>query len=321
MPVVFSTWKVHARDRLDYWREEASRAYVEHDFESRVGRNFRGVIRAGSIGPLGLSVFDCNACLVLHTGRCVKRSADDSLIISVQSTGGTLVHQDGRDTRTNTGDLYLIDPRRPFSLEVMPNSSTLAAIVPRRELEARLGNVSGLTALPVCGRGPIASLASGFLAMLTRHADGPATLAMTRSAQHALDLLALAMRAELSEGPLAVSSPRAVALLRLKGTIEERLRQPTLRPENAAAASGLSVRYANALLAEEGTSLERYITSRRLERCRRELMAPEHASRTVSSIAYSWGFSDVAHFTRRFKVRFGHSPGECRPDKAKRRGR
>ena len=37
MQVVFSTDKVHPRDRFAYWREEASKAFVMHDFSSSVG--------------------------------------------------------------------------------------------------------------------------------------------------------------------------------------------------------------------------------------------------------------------------------------------
>ena len=79
-----------------------------------------------------------------------------------------------------------------------------------------------------------------------------------------------------------------------------------------AAETGISVRYANTLLSAEGSSLERYILNRRLERCRRALEDPRHAHRTVGEIAFAWGFSDLSHFARRFKAKFGVSPGEYR---------
>ena len=72
------------------------------------------------------------------------------------------------------------------------------------------------------------------------------------------------------------------------------------------------MRYANALLSKQGTSLQRLIVSRRLERCRRALADPLQASRTVGEIAYAWGFSDLSHFNRRFKAAFGCSPRDYR---------
>ena len=76
-----------------------------------------------------------------------------------------------------------------------------------------------------------------------------------------------------------------------------------------------AIEIANALLAEEGTSLERFIVSRRLQRCHQTLSDPAQAHRTVSDIAYSYGFSDPSHFTRRFKAQFGFLPSEYRSQK------
>jgi hypothetical protein len=61
-----------------------------------------------------------------------------------------------------------------------------------------------------------------------------------------------------------VSSARSLTLLNLRAAVEARLRDPTLDSEIVAAAAGVSVRYANALLAQEGTSIARLIQERRL---------------------------------------------------------
>lgn len=98
----------------------------------------------------------------------------------------------------------------------------------------------------------------------------------------------------------------------LKAAIESRLHDPNLKPVTAAAAAGISVRYANALMTQERTGLEGYIIARRLERCRRALDDPAQARRTIGDIAFSWGFSDLSHFGRRFKAEYGCAPGEYR---------
>ena len=104
-------------------------------------------------------------------------------------------------------------------------------------------------------------------------------MAASKIAEHALDLAALAFSAEIQPGELTLSSPRTVALTLLKTNIEALLRDIDLRPSVAAAAAGMSVRSANALLATEETSLERYIIHRRLEMCRRALADVEQASK------------------------------------------
>ncbi len=50
----------------------------------------------------------------------------------------------------------------------------------------------------------------------------------------------------------------------------------------------------------------------RLEKCRAALVDPAQTSRRVSDIAYAWGYTDLAHFSHRFKERFGVSPRDYR---------
>ena len=224
--------------------------------------------------------------------------------------GGASVHQDGRDGQSGPGDVYLLDPRRPFSLRVATRTDGLIFKVPRSEFEARLGNIASYTAVPLSPRQPVAAIASDFLMMLAGRADAIDQSMGTNLVRHALDLVALAF--ETAGGSAQLSSTRTTTLIRLKSIIETRLHDPTLKPANVAEAAGISVRYANALLAQEDSSLERFIILRRLHRSRQALESPAHLSRTVSEIAYACGFSDLSHFARRFKAEFGRSPAEFR---------
>lgn len=313
MKVVFSTADVHARDRADSWREAASKVSVEHEFRASKGHAFRGVIESGSVGFLGLSILSCSECTAQRTQRCIERASDDDLMLGVQLGGKVAMHHDGRDADVDVSDMLLVDPRRPFSVSVRPSTRSLVIKVPRPEVQARLGDITNLTGRPVSGSTPVGSLASGFLTMLTKR-----TAELDRSmghklAQQALDLVALAFETEILDGRATQSSVRTTTLLRLKAIIESRLYDPDLKPALAAAAAGISVRYANALLAQESMSLERFIMFRRLQHCHQALTDPAQVLRTVSDIAYSCGFSDVSHFARRFKGEFGCSPSECRP--------
>ncbi|MDH4393235.1 MAG: helix-turn-helix domain-containing protein [Aquabacterium sp.] len=46
----------------------------------------------------------------------------------------------------------------------------------------------------------------------------------------------------------------------------------------------------------------------RLDACRRDLADVRLAERSVSALAFSWGFNDAAHFSRSFREQFGQSP-------------
>ncbi|WP_081467111.1 helix-turn-helix domain-containing protein [Burkholderia ambifaria] len=59
------------------------------------------------------------------------------------------------------------------------------------------------------------------------------------------------------------------------------------------------------------TTVGRWIRDRRLKVCYRELCAAA-GTKTVTDVAYRWGFNDAAHFSRTFKQAFGVSPRSLR---------
>jgi AraC family transcriptional regulator, positive regulator of tynA and feaB len=184
--------------------------------------------------------------------------------------------------------------------------------VPRRDLEARVGNVRGITCRPIRALEPANGLLSSFLAMLTVHAEalGAATQVIVRD--QALDLFA-ASCAQAKEGhkPRG-SSARSLVGLNVRAAIDARLADPTLDAATVAGAAGVSVRYANAVLAQDDTSIMRLIQAKRLARCRKALEDPSQTHRRISEIAYGWGFTDMTHFGRRFKAVYGFLPSDCR---------
>jgi AraC-like DNA-binding protein len=312
MAIIHSTHSVHPRDQLSYWIEVATKGFARHGFQSRAGKTYRGSVGLGSLASLQVASYVCDPCEVARTPRDVARDDSDDLILALQLSGRTVWSQDGRQAVLEEGSLNLMDARRPSALTIPGCSKAVIFKIPRHGLEARLGNLAVLTARRVASRKPLAALASGFLTMVYARLDQLDDIAASKVAEHALDLVALAYSEETSGRGAAVSSPKAVALLRLKAAIEARLFDPELRPADAASAAGMSVRYANSLLALEGTSLESYIYGRRLYRCHRMLGDPTQDHRTISEIAFGWGFSDLAHFGRRFKAAFGVTPGDYR---------
>jgi AraC family transcriptional regulator, positive regulator of tynA and feaB len=310
--LLFSTNSVHPRDRLAFWREEASKALMAHEFSTPIRRNFHGEISRASLGTVRLAKVLSDEARVVYSKRCLKFADDDDLHLCRCISGSMRMHQDGRDAASTSGGVYILDPRRPFALNLASTTQTLVFKIPRLEVEARLGEIGNFTAIPISPVQPIVSLASEFLAMAAEQADGLDSSMSATIAHQLFDLVALAF--EPAGGTVArLSSARATALLRVKSAIETWLHDPRLKPTDIARAAGVSVRYANALLAGEETSLARYLVLRRLERCHQALVSPAHSSRTIKEIAYSYGFSDLSHFSRRFKEQFGCTPSEIRP--------
>jgi AraC-like DNA-binding protein len=101
-------------------------------------------------------------------------------------------------------------------------------------------------------------------------------------------------------------------LARITDYLRAHLGEPDLGPARVAAAHHISVRHLHALWSTTGTTLRQWIVAERLAAARAELTDPAARSRTIAAIAHTWGFTDAAHFSRRYREAFGVSPREQR---------
>jgi AraC family transcriptional activator of tynA and feaB len=310
--MIFSTKDVHPRERLSYWVEVATRGYVEHEFRPDDPSTFNASVEIASLGgTVGLTRFSSGSGRVSRSEQNAWRSETNDILLSMTVSGNMSVAQDGVQASFNGRGMFLVDPLRPFEIVLHTDCNNISLRIPRTLIEARLGNLAGRMARPITETWGIGALAMGFLELLPDQAGALDEVASLKATEQLLDLVALAFSAESGKGA-TLSSARATTLLRLKTTIEKLLVEPDLKPERVAAEAGISVRYANALLGEEHTSIERYIAERRLERCRAALEDTTQAHRNISEIAFNWGFSDLSHFGRRFKARYGLTPTDYR---------
>lgn len=74
----------------------------------------------------------------------------------------------------------------------------------------------------------------------------------------------------------------------------------------------LSIRRVYELFHPSSASFMKWVWQERLERCRRDLGTAALRARPIGAIAFAWGFSDICHFSRSFKQRYGVTPREWR---------
>src|SRR5882757_2225065 len=206
----------------------------------------------------------------------------------------------------------IYDTTRPYELRFDDSFSQTILQMPRKLLQQRIGAFDMLTATTFSSDRPLESLVYEFLVGMSKTIDHVDPVTATRLLDQALDLVAMAFADRMRQRSPDQSSHRSALLYRLNNYILTHLRDPELSMPRAAAAIGISPRYASDLMAAEQTSFRSYVQVQRLERCRRDLSDPAHAARHISDIAFAWGFNDLAHFSRIFKQRFGASPREWR---------
>jgi AraC family transcriptional regulator, positive regulator of tynA and feaB len=311
MRKVFSTADVHPRDAHDYWHEILCEKVTPHDCTTEHRTAFHAELHAGALADIGLVLYESSPMYCSNV-RHVKRANPDEIMVVRQVAGVYVSEQDTREVIMKAGDIAVFDPRLSMVRKNLQGSRQLVLKVPRRELEARVGNTRGMIARAIKPSAAEHSLTSAFLAMLPALTDKLGRAAVNVVRDQTLDLVAVSLAKVMDGGRPRVSSARSLVLVSVRAAIEARLSDPALDAETVAAAAGVSVRYANAVLTENDTSIMRLIWARRLERCRQALEDPSQPHRTVSEIAYGWGFSDTTHFGRRFRAAYGLLPSDYR---------
>ena len=311
MDRIFSTAGLHARDRFDCWHEIACKKIVGHESRPLSRPVFEAELEAARLAETQLIVFRNSSMDVTRTRQDITRAKNDELFVCRQLAGSLVLEQCGREVALEKDDFCLLDPLIPYTGQFRNGSGLLVLKVPRRTMEARVGNTSAMTARALnCGSA--GHLASGYLGALPECSGEADARLATLLQDQALDLVAMTLSIVMAASGANVSSPRALAYLKLRSALDDLLTDPALSPTALAKAAGLSVRHANFILADHDTSLERFIQRARLERCRRAFSDPSQARRTITEIALGWGFSDPTLFSRIFKRTYGLTPRDYR---------
>lgn len=308
--MVLSTDHFPIKQREEWLREMIGREFADVEISPPAeGRLFNET----TIYPweeLRLSSIRSNAIAIERLPKEPAKISQDVYLAVVLLSGRYSLEQDGRTVALRPGDMTIYDATRPHRIDCPGSFSKLIVSVPRGKLKERVGGgIEHCSAMQIAGDRGVGAVASSFLRNCAEQAQELSASQFAALSENCMDLLALALAgAGLPAG--AASLGRSMSLARIKNFIERNLRNPELDAAMVAAGVGMSSRYVNDLLSDEGTSLMRYVWRLRLEKCRRELSTRVGAP--ITDIAFRWGFNDISHFSRSFKQRFGCSPREYR---------
>ncbi|PYX52541.1 MAG: transcriptional regulator FeaR [Acidobacteria bacterium] len=306
MSQLFKTDRLPASDRFDAWQWNAQQ--ICGDCRIQLPKSsFHGAIEVRHIGGLPLTRFSSSP-IAFWKWPSDSASPDNRCCIVITQIAGTRRYvQNGSAVLLSPGDSTLIDSGRPWSSTCETECARLYLRVPRWMMENRLRLRELPIAQRICGSGGVGALLSRLSQSLYEEAEQ----FKEEEGAAALDayfqvLSACIGRSESAEHGHAQLRPQ------IRKFIEHHLSDPGLRPAEIAAAVDISIRHLHRLFSNSGSTLGECIRARRLEQCRNDLANPSLSRKTITEIAFSWGFSDSAHFSRSFHKQFGISPRNFR---------
>ena len=130
--------------------------------------------------------------------------------------------------------------------------------------------------------------------------------------RHIVDLTVLAATTRC---PIGESNASAVVATRLTAALDyiaSHFSDPELSLAKVAQSLSISPRYLQRLLESSGTSFTAHVTELRLKHAFMLLTAENLIDVRICDIALEAGFSDISHFNRLFRSRFGDTPKAIR---------
>jgi AraC-like DNA-binding protein len=296
--------------RFEAWRLGLHESLVAMETRRLTAGRFDGSIDTAAVGAVRISHVTADAQEAHRTPRLIARSDPPVHKMTVQLEGSCIVVQDGREAVLRPGDLAVFDCRIPYTLVFPDRFSSWVCQFPSGAMGVHGRELSRLAAQRISGSTGTVRVLTALIAGL--HAEHR-VLVPTVAERLSHSLLDMIMTVVSEQAAIAPPPPtRGRRLADVVRYIDEHLADPDLTLRHVAASQHISVRYAQLLFQEEGTSLTRWIREQRLDRCRRDLLDPRLADRPISAVAARWGLVDSSQFSKMFRAAYGESPRDVR---------
>jgi AraC-like DNA-binding protein len=306
----FSTDMLPERERFGFFLEEIARKLIRLDVARRGDAPFYARFRSARVGAVNFVEAKYSPASYGRSREMLDDGNDD---FAFQICTAAPIDLDQTDRTLRHGQGALADNARTGYASCAAAGAGLLISLPRKTLLNLVPGAEDVTRLPtVSGDRPEMILLRAYLAtLLDSRAIGEATLQVAGA--HVLDLVSLALGATGDVAHHATARGlRAVRSLAVRQSVLAQLRNSGLSSADIAKANAISERYLRQLFADMGTSFSDFLIERRLELAYRLLANPLNRNRHISEIAFEAGFSDLSHFNRRFRARYGETPSGAR---------
>lgn len=306
---VFSTDDVGHSDRVEYWNGIATRYFGHLEAHATGPSEFRATLTTRLVSFL-------RTFHIVGSGHQVRRDAPhggtipDAIKLLLQVRGRCRVDQNGRTVHLDPGSWSVYDTWRPYEITNLGKVEQIVIQIPRDQIIDRSFRRLSEPFLADPAQSAMAQIAGSFIRSYSDPAlvpeDGDEFLAETT-----VGFVRRALHAATSQRR-NVQTPSNQLRARVRQYILAHLSNPDLSIDRIAQSMGCSKRYLHQVFAAENMTIERHIWRLRIERCCEALAEQGQTKKSISEIAFEWGFNSSAHFSRLFKEQVGVAPTSFR---------
>lgn len=305
---VFSTQDRQPQHRADAWNAVIAESYFPLDLSFHARQHFNGRLERATLGHVGFSRLISEPVRYERHNAHVCDVQEEEYLVTLPRSAPVEFRQMGKDVRCEPGGFIIERGDAPYRFMYEKPNDLFVLKVSRQALSERVRNPDRFCAQVIDATSGSAAL---FATMVTQvHAQLPE---LGKSAgkvvgRQMLELLGLALEDAGGASDDGSSAVRAAHLTRVERFVRAKLKHPDLSPGFIATGCGISTRYLHDLFRDVNGTVSQHIRDQRLTAARDRLEAS--ATVRIADVAYRFGFSDQAQFSRLFKARFDITPSE-----------
>lgn len=306
-----STQNVFASQRREFWQDVICKTYFPLDIAFAGGGDFKGGIGAWALGPLALSRNISDGLLYRRRQRHLVAEREESFLVTVPELAEIRFEQDGKDVVCRPGAFLIERSHLPYEFSHREPAALWVLKIPSAVLRSRIDRPERLATLQFDATRSVGAMFVDVLRLTGERLDEMDDAARVLMGRQLLDLLSLAIEGDERVLAGRSSTVRNAHMHRCEGFIRTRLADVRLTPQMIADGCAISLRYLHQIFEAEGVTVCAYIRNQRL--LASDAMLKDLACRkSLSEIAYQWGFGDQAQFSRHYRAKYGCTPSEAR---------
>ena len=300
-----------ARERYDAWVHTVNSTYGSWDMRPKASDDYFASLTTKTFDDFSIADCICDPCIGNRLPRNIAKDDREVLAIQLTLEGLEYIRYGDSEYVLRAGDIIVWDNTQRMSFQVEDKLHKISIILPLRRLKNWMPTNWHSIPRKIAGNSSNGALLTSYILSLSENDFGDSTINGDALSEAAVALLTSALNQKPFDSPCSL---REIQLERVKTYVTKNLDNPELTLAAIAQANKISLRYLHWLFESTNNTANEYILEERLARCRRDLMNPLMLERTIADIAFSWGFNDPTHFSRRFKGLYGQCPSELRTD-------
>ncbi|MDQ8024048.1 MAG: helix-turn-helix domain-containing protein [Moraxellaceae bacterium] len=299
----WSTTLLPPKRQAVFWQDAVSQALQPMAVTPTTTAAFDATLTTRQLFGLRMHDFRADAHVLSRSEAELAISDLPSVFLALPLVGKLDIEQRGRATSHEAGQLGCFDSTAPLSLRFGRHTHSLCLQIPLHMLADARGRIEATSATHLNDTLPVARVLTASLQSLAASLDCMSTTQQARCSQVLLDL---AQTMWLPDDDITLRHNGSL-VERARVLMRERVSEVDLAPQELSRRLGVSTRALHAAFAASGCSVMNALMELRLNLAR-HLLQSSATDLTVEQLARRCGFRSAAHFSRRFRERFGVPP-------------